>query len=373
MKHKFLSLMILGLVGFVFTNSSFAQNDRNNRAITSASSLYVISAKAGVVNFVSGNVSVARLDSKSGHLLKGDNVEVGEKVSTGTDGKAEILLNPGSYVRLAANAEFEFITTSLDDLQLKLTSGSGMFEVIADKEFKITVDTGKSRFYLIKSGVYRIDVLENGAGKISVWKGKAQIGDLKATTVKGGKSASLVDGQVAVAKFDKDNKSDLEIWSKDRAKEIAKINEKLIQRDMNRSLMSTINQNGFSSFGGYGLWVFDASSRSSCFLPYSYGWSSPYGYNYNQSIWSYSAPATVFYNTTQNGDNPNGQQFPNSNPSIQQPPIQMPPSNSGSNGGVFNSPNTSGGEPRGNESPVRPSIVDRKQDQQVEPPVRKID
>ena len=263
-------------------------------------------------------------------------------------------------MRLAADSEFEFVTTSLDDLQLKLSSGSSMFEVIADKDFKISVDTGKSRFYLIKSGIYRIDVLENGAGKISVWKGKAQVGDFKATTVKGGKTASLVDGQVAIVKFDKDNKSDLEVWSKDRAKEIAKINEKLLQRDMNRSLMSTFNQSGFSGFGGYGLWVFDASSHSSCFLPYSYGWSSPYGFNYDQSIWSYSAPATVFYNNTQNGNNPNEQQFPNT----QQPIIQMPPmGNGGGNNGAYTPASGSGNNvPRADMPIERPTITERHQE-----------
>ncbi len=376
MKHITFGLVILSLISIVLTDTSIAQKDKNNRNISSASSLYVISAKAGVVNLVSGNVTVAKQGSKSGNLLKGDNLEVGDKISTGIDGKTEILLNPGSYVRLASNAEFEFITTSLDDLQLKLTSGSGMFEVIADKEFKITVVAGTSRFYLIDSGIYRIDVLENGVGKISVWKGKVQVGDIKATKVKGGKSATLTDGQVVVAKFDKDNKSELEIWSKDRAKEIAKINEKLLQRDMNRSLMSTFGQNGFNGFGGYGLWVFDASSRTSCFLPYSYGWSSPYGYNYNQSIWSYSAPANVFYNTVQNqnGNYNNGQQFPNiSTPNVQTPNVNLPPS---IGSGMGNNPSSvSGGDSRGTDLQTRSnnSSMDRKTEQQLDSNPRKID
>jgi hypothetical protein len=39
-------------------------------------------------------------------------------------------LNPGSYIRLAENSSFEFLTTSLDDLQLKLSDGSAMLEVM---------------------------------------------------------------------------------------------------------------------------------------------------------------------------------------------------------------------------------------------------
>src|SRR5438132_1193418 len=137
MKHKFWSFLIVGLIGFVFSTGIFAQNRKNERAATAASSLYVISAKAGIVNFVSGKVSVRKMGAKGGNLLKGDNLEIGDQVSTGEDGKAEILLNPGSYLRLSENAEFEFVTTSLDDLQVKITRGSSIFEVIADNHFKI--------------------------------------------------------------------------------------------------------------------------------------------------------------------------------------------------------------------------------------------
>ncbi len=49
-----------------------------------------------------------------------------------------------------------------------------MFEVIADDEFKIAVNTPKADFSIITSGVYRVSVLNDGSGKIAVWKGKAQ-------------------------------------------------------------------------------------------------------------------------------------------------------------------------------------------------------
>ena len=55
---------------------------------------FVISAKAGGVNFVEGAVGVVRKIGTSGHLIKGETLEIGDRVSTGADGKAEILLNP---------------------------------------------------------------------------------------------------------------------------------------------------------------------------------------------------------------------------------------------------------------------------------------
>lgn len=327
MKLNFLRFLAVGVIGAVLSVSMFAQG---NRQASPTSSLYVISAKAGAVNYLSGDVSIQPKGAKKVFLHKGDEVQVGDKVSTGGDGRAEILLNPGSYIRLAENSEFEFVTTSLeDDLQLKLNRGNAIFEVIADKEFKIAINTPNSRFYLISSGIYRIDALENGAGKISVWKGKAQLGDAKATTVKGGKTATFDNMQVAIAKFDRDNKGEFDLWSKTRAEQIAKINERLVQRQMRQSLMSSFN-NTWDASNGYGLWVRDPFSQSFCFLPFGYGSRSPYGFGYSQSIWNYNPPPQVTNTIYQNPSNP-------------QPPTYSPPTYNPSIGGGNNGGGNNGG------------------------------
>jgi len=284
----------------IFTAVSPAQNNKNDKAATAASSIYIISANAGGVNYTSGTVEIAKKDGKGGYLYKGDTVDVGDKVSTTADGRAEILLNPGSYLRLSENSRFEFASTSLDDLKVKLQSGSAIFEVVADNHFKVTVEAGRDAFYLIKSGIYRVDAGPDGGGKISVWKGLAQAGT---STVKGGQFATISGGQTLVAKFDRDDRSALEIWSKERAKEIAQINQKLIRNSMNNSLLSSFSQTNISAFGGYGLWVYDPVYRASCFLPFGYGFRSAYGIGYNQTIWNYTYPS---YIVERNNPNFNG-------------------------------------------------------------------
>lgn len=82
-----------------------AQNDTLTAA---AGGKYVISAKAGGVNLVQGAVTVARTNGRTGVLVKGDDLNIGDRVSTGSDGKAEILLNPGSFLRVGGNSAFEF-------------------------------------------------------------------------------------------------------------------------------------------------------------------------------------------------------------------------------------------------------------------------
>ncbi|MEK7723818.1 MAG: FecR domain-containing protein [Acidobacteriota bacterium] len=359
MKSKLMKVFVLSLISLSITVGVFAQTAE--RRISAASSLYLISAKAGGVNYVSGKVAVEKDGKADGFLKKGDEIEVGDKVLSQTDGKVEILLNPGSYIRLAENSSFEFLSTSLDDLQLQVNKGSAIFEVIADKDFTVTIKMPNSKFYLISEGVFRVDVLENGEGKISVWKGKAQVGDANATIVKGGKSATQNATNVAIEKFDRDKKGEFDNWSRDRAKEIAKTNASLIQRQMRQSLLTSYNSNSWNASNGYGLWVQDPFSRTFCFLPFGWGWRSPYGFGYNQSIWNYNPPpqmvGPMYQNPNLGGNNNNNN-----------PITVTPPSGGGNNNGGFPPSTTSPGaggstEPGRTRTPsenARPNIVERK-------------
>ncbi|MGI8786458.1 MAG: FecR family protein [Pyrinomonadaceae bacterium] len=291
MKKNTFDIFSIGLVIVLFSALGFAQETR--RTVSEASSMYVVSAKAGGVNYVEGTVSVVRKKGTSGYLLKGDNLEIGDKVSTGADGKAEILLNPGSFARLGANTDFEFTTTSLEDLQLKLKRGSAMFEVITANDFTFAVNTPKAKFYIVSTGVYRVDVLKDGAGAIEVWKGLAEVGT-NAAEVKSGRQATVNGNQVAVAKFDRGDKDALETFSKSRAKELAKVNARLAKSDVRTSLMSSFARNSWSLYDSFGLWVFNPFYGSYCFLPFGYGWNSPYGYYYPRDIWTYRLPPIVY-------------------------------------------------------------------------------
>ncbi len=294
MKKNLLYVFSVGLIGILFSVTAFAQTAQqreDRRTVSAASSLYVISAKAGAVNYVEGKVSVARQEGKSGYLLKGDELEIGDVVSTGADGRAEILLNPGSFVRLAENSVFEFASTALEDLQLNLKGGSAMLEVITDNEFTFAVNTPKAKLFIVKSGVYRVDVLSDGTGKIEVWKGGA---NANGTEIKSGRQATVSGNQTAVVKFDRDDKDALEVWSKSRAKELSKINARLQNNYLRTSLMSSYYQARWSLYDSYGLWVYSRYHGSYCFLPFGYGWSSPYGYYYPRDIWYYNLPPVIY-------------------------------------------------------------------------------
>ena len=270
------TISFLFLILFAVSSVAIAQQARNRM---------VISAKAGGVNTVLGRVMVTR-DGQAPQLLSSsDDIAAKEVVTTGATSNAEILLNPGSYLRLAENSEFQFEDISLDHLRMRLTKGSAIVEAtgVADMDLGINVATPHGTFTIIRSGIYRINVEENGS-ELAVDKGRASFGPNKTDVLKGGNSVRLTNGVAELAKVPKD-KDAFELWSKERAQLLAKANEKL----SGRSLDGYLNDQGWdSSMWGprrLGLWTFNASFGCYTFLPFYNGWASPYGHYYGSYYW----------------------------------------------------------------------------------------
>lgn len=281
---------VCAAIAFVaaFAAVSFAQTR------VSTAEKFIISAKAGAVNIVMGDVTVERTNSRTGRLFKGDELQTGEKVSTGVDGKAEILMNPGSYFRMGANSSFEFDSTDLDEVRIKMHKGSAIFEVFGAEEFTVDVKAGKSRFAFVDTGIYRVDVAADGDATVSIVKGKVLPGLDASKAVKSGKRLEYNGAEYAVAKFDKDVKDDLAIWSAERAKLLSQVAQSLRPSGLRDPLISAFHNNRWNLYSSFGVWVYDPFFRSYCFLPFGYGWNSPYGYGYGRSLWYYNMPQVIY-------------------------------------------------------------------------------
>jgi hypothetical protein len=255
-------------------------------AFTQNRERFMISAKAGAVNTVAGRVMVARQGQEPQLLSSTDDLTSTDVVTTGVNSNAEILLNPGSYLRLAESSEFQFDDISLDHLKLRLAKGSAIIEAtgVADMDLGIKVSTPNATFTIIRSGIYRINV-EEAASELAVSKGRASYGSNATDILKGGNSVRLSNGVAELAKVPKD-KDAFELWSKQRAQLLAKANEKLARR----TLSGYLNDRSWDSFLGgprrFGLWTFNASFGCYTFLPFYYGWASPYGHYYGNYYWA---------------------------------------------------------------------------------------
>ena len=90
---------------------------------------FVISAKAGGINAVTGQASVSsRGEADWQQLMVTDDLDAGDKVRTDYDGRVEILLNPGSYLRVGGNSEIELSNNALDNLEVRLIRGTAIVE-----------------------------------------------------------------------------------------------------------------------------------------------------------------------------------------------------------------------------------------------------
>ncbi len=110
---------------------------------------YVISAKAGGVNSVDGHVTVTRA-GKSQTLTPQDNLTAGDLVTTGAASQVEVLLNPGSYLRVSENSAFELADNALANLRIKLTKGSAIVEAtgLDNTELHINIVTERARILI---------------------------------------------------------------------------------------------------------------------------------------------------------------------------------------------------------------------------------
>lgn len=293
---QLLSLAALTLALCAPLSAQEERRSEGRNTSSSTSQVYVISAKAGGVNYVTGAARVTRDNTGQTQILaKGDELGDKDMVSVGASGRAEILLNPGSFLRLAENTEFEMTNTALESLKLKLASGSALIEAsdVGDDGAEISIATPQANIQLEKSGIYRINADAN-ATEIYVWKGSATVGG---EVIKSGRKVTVGrNGAVAASvKFDKDEERDaLDIWSKDRAKELAKLNDRLERRELERAFRSSAFS-GFSSWHRGGFWAYNRFTGAYCFVPFGFDyWDSPYGYGYNRGVfWGYGYRPTI--------------------------------------------------------------------------------
>jgi len=107
---------------------------------------FIISAKAGLVNAVDGTANV--------HVQ--EMVPAGAPIQTGPSGRVEILLNPGTFLRLGEDSQAVLDSVDLTDVQVRILSGSAVIECISvEKNSPITVTDGTETVSISKPGTYR--------------------------------------------------------------------------------------------------------------------------------------------------------------------------------------------------------------------------
>jgi FecR protein len=245
---------------------------------------HLISTKAGFVNRVDGKVYIVRQDNQDkeegakGSASLGTQMREGDRLSAEAGSYAEILLNPGSYIRIDEKSELRALNTDLTQIRFELISGSAIVEVgQVDKKSPIEIITPHGSLFVRKTGLQRINVKDEMTS-VAVRQGEVHLGTLDQVLAK--KSFKIGRGKVAqltgapapsLAKIDKDAVDELDQWSFNRAELLMAANQ--------RALGQSSSRNGALSFG----WHFDPFHRCYTFIPRGSYWS-PYGFGFFNSF-----------------------------------------------------------------------------------------
>lgn len=251
------SLVIASVAAVSLAGGAFAQN--------------AISAKAGMINVAEGDIFL--VDAKGAEQpvqpkpAEFIDVKEGQTLKT-TEGRVEVLLTPGAFLRMADNSSFKMFSNRLSDVRLDVKSGVVMVEAAELLEDNhITVLTKDAIVTLTKAGLYRFDA---EPASIRVYSGEALVEQNgQKTTLKGGRELVAAAGGWTQAKFDAKDTDPLFRWAKRRSGYIAMANVSAARQSSPR--------NGFL---GSGTWMYNPYFGFATFIPYADTLRSPFGYYY---------------------------------------------------------------------------------------------
>ena len=231
-------------------------------------------ALPGTVNYVEGQVSVngQPLNSRQDGNIQ---LRPNESLTTG-NGKVEILLSPGVFLRAGDNSEIRMVSPGLADLTVEVVHGSVMVEV--DKKLKdarVDVLEHGATASILKEGLYRFD---SDQGRVETIDGKMSVVENgKAKDVGKGKEVVLNGEPLKTVGFDRKAEDDLYRWSSVRSGYLAEANQSTAQY----------------IYGGYGPYW----GKGWYWNPYfaAWSWLPGDGYFYNPFGYPFFSPAYVVY------------------------------------------------------------------------------
>ena len=260
----------------------------------SAGAQSVISAHSGVIHYVEGDVTI---DGSAVHpkFAEFPDVKSGQVLAT-EEGRAEVLLTPGVFLRVTENSSVRMLSNALADTRMEVLSGSVLVEVgELLPNNAIAFDAAGAHMTLAKKGLYRIDA---GPARLRVYDGQAVVSEgSDSLTAKKGHEIDLDAAKLLDARFDVKDTDSFYRWGARRAEYVAAANVISARVASNSDYKS-----GFAS--GAGGWSWNPYFGMFTFLPASGVYFSPFGaafyspgmvnaYYFPQRTAWYSSPLVV--------------------------------------------------------------------------------
>jgi hypothetical protein len=256
-------------------------------AATFCSAQNIAPARSGTVQYFEGDVSIDGVKLEA-QVARFSEVKEQSVLHTGL-GRAEILLTPGVFLRVAENSSIKMLDNRLMSTRVEFLSGSAMLESDDPKtgvnDPAVTIIYKDFEAQAVRYAAFEIT---SEPGQVKVFKGEAKVtGNGTSVNVKDG---NLVDLSItmAVKKFDSKTADDLYVWSRDRSSYLA-----AGSMSSARSFASSFGSVSSAYPGFVGGWYYNRLLGIYTFMPFGGTVYSPFGFGiYNPaSIYQIYGPA----------------------------------------------------------------------------------
>jgi hypothetical protein len=256
-------------------------------ALISSPAWGVVPPQPGTINYVEGQSSIGGqpLGEKSAGSVR---LLAGQSLST-QNGRAEVLLTPGVFLRISNNSNIDMLSPDLANTILFLQKGRALVEVAnirPENNIRINVNGASAR--LLKPGLYDIDA---DRGQIRVFDGKAVVQtNGRQIELKGERQLELnTQAALKARKFDrKAYEDDFYRWASLRSSYLADANVEAARR--------------YAGGGGWspGVWAdagwyWDPGFDAYTFIPGDGIFYSPFGWGYYSPWFAFGAPVYGYY------------------------------------------------------------------------------
>jgi uncharacterized protein DUF6600/FecR-like protein len=150
------------------------------------------------ISFVSGAVSYSRGDDPDewDDAIENVPLTIGDRIYLPEDGRAELQLSSGNFVRLASRSYFSTLNLSDGIDQFYLGEGVASFNIRRiESDEVIEVDTPNIAVTLDRPGLYRIAVDQDGNSRVTVRRGRA-------IAAAGGRQIAIENSEIRVYGID---------------------------------------------------------------------------------------------------------------------------------------------------------------------------
>lgn len=192
-------------------------------AAATAQAQFVISPRAGVIHYLDGEVLIEDQELIQDGPAFGW-VGEGKILRTGDAGHCELVLTPGSVLRIGPNSSILLLSEDITNIRIELLGGSSIIDWRSGPENQpIRMTHGESEVELNKRGQYRFDAYADQDAQLRVFQGQAEL-TLEGVRVaaRGGQTITLGSGDVEG--FDTEQTDSFDAWHEERAQFIAEVN-----------------------------------------------------------------------------------------------------------------------------------------------------